>query len=366
MAKSGSLWVIIGIGALVMIVLATQTNQQNPSNYSSSSIGLNPTFYDANGNVVQGHKLNLFAVIPYSNQCSLPACPSGYSPTGTSCDDTTFTCTQTCQQNNYGCGGYSNSIIYDSGDFSGYNAQSISYGVSLSQNTCYQFGAGFYVKEVNTASTGTNQLRMNFYSSGDGKYSLPGTGTGFTSASCSVPSGRSSFTCNVYAPSCVSGTCPDSFYLYQGGQPGYTYTSNTLYASGWLSSGGGEGSNEFARLRIWQNSAPWQVVSTYNSQTQCSYTPPITYMSMNVVVQNTGTINYTNVQIVNATPSLFSSSLSNRSYSLSSSQQGNWSTGRIDITPWRGTNQTFDLWISGFNTYAQKTEYIETKAVYGF
>lgn len=364
--KKNTIWILasIFIVLIALIFILTKTNIFNKSNevQSGSSLQLKPTFYDTNGNILTGSSaprlLKSLAVISYNNQCSLPSCPSGYSATGTTCDNSTYTCTQTCTKTTaaYCSGSYGSSTLYSGSDdaqghgvtfFINFPWQPLS--ISLTTSKCYEFYSHYYTEySVTGTATSNTQQSTEWYSKLllDGGTISQNTGTNYFYGS------NGAFTVTGNTPTYSFGRGDGGSHTIQltlGSSGGSSMTVDDVY--------GNPGT-------IYEASSSWIPASSSSTTTQCSYTPPAVSMNMKISVQNTGSIPYDNVHIVNATPTFFSNALPTSSVSL---PIGNTITFQSNnFTVQTGTNQTFDIWISGLNTYTNKTDYVEGKATYSF
>lgn len=103
-----------------------------------------------------------FATIPYTSQCSLPACDSGYTDGGTSCDDVTRKCTRICSIAAH-CGTYGsegslgNSYIIPGSGSS--NVWVNSPSVPLYDNMCYKTHAQVTMDVSSKGTAGSYTLR---------------------------------------------------------------------------------------------------------------------------------------------------------------------------------------------------------------
>lgn len=103
-----------------------------------------------------------FATIPYTSQCSLPTCDSGYTDGGTSCDDTTRKCTRICTMAAH-CGTYGsegslgNSYIIPGSV--GRNIWANSPSVTLYDNMCYKTHAQVTMDVSSKGTAGSYTLR---------------------------------------------------------------------------------------------------------------------------------------------------------------------------------------------------------------
>lgn len=94
--------------------------------------------------------------------------------------------------------------------------------------------------------------------------------------------------------------------------------------------------------------------SGYTCNSNGQLVPIIITANYSIIVQNGGSVTYTNVQITSTSPTPFKSHFPTTAFSLTSGQGNKWSSDNIDISSYHG--QIFTAYVSAFNTYKNVTE----------
>jgi hypothetical protein len=91
-------------------------------------------------------------------------------------------------------------------------------------------------------------------------------------------------------------------------------------------------------------------------------------MALIRTVTNTGNLTLTNVGISSATPSAISNIFPTTTYTLTPGQSASWTSQQISTSQFDGSNQTFDVKVTGTYTYGGQTGTVSNDAsvTYGF
>ncbi|MFA6074116.1 MAG: hypothetical protein WC758_08415 [Candidatus Woesearchaeota archaeon] len=193
-----------------------------------------------------------FAIIPYTSQCTIPACDSGYTAGSASCDDVTHKCSRTCTKiTPEGCGTYGsftqvqNRLMSYSSSYRGTLYGTSSYLTSTSN--CYKF----YAQTILSPTDWGTADSYNIYS----------TGSSLTASSQCITNGVGTSTTPTYT-------------LGRGTGASFTATGRvTDYGA--LTCSGGYPIFELKggmTISLFASTAPWVIGGTDTKTNICTYT----------------------------------------------------------------------------------------------